>query len=248
MSEHHEPLILVVDDEPDIRENLRDILQDLGYAVDTAADGLSALRLVQDKHYDVALLDLRMPGMDGLELYRRIKAIRAGTVAMIITAYAADDTAQAALEAGAWRILAKPVDLGFLMTLIGEALGQPVVLVIDDDAELCASLWDILREQGFRVSVAHDADQAAQRLQEQAYQVVLIDMKLPRGDGAEVFRLVRQTSPQTRTVLITGHRGDVERRIQDVVREGADAVCYKPFDMERLLTTIKNLSHADDCR
>jgi DNA-binding response OmpR family regulator len=234
-----------VDDEPDIRENLRDILSDLGYTVDTAGDGDGALRLVREKHYDVALLDLRMPGMDGLELYRRIKQIRAGTVAMIVTAYATDDTAQAALEAGAWKVVAKPVDFHFLMRLIGEALDQPVVLVIDDDADLCESLWDILREHGYRVSVAHDADQAAQRLQEQAYHVVLIDLKLPRGDGAEVFRLVRQTDPQTRTVLITGHRGDVEQKINDVVKEGADAVCFKPFDMERLLTTIKTLSHSD---
>ena len=91
MSEKHPPSILVVDDEPDIRENLCDILTDLGYVVDTAGDGPSALHLVREKHYDVALLDLRMPGMDGLELYRRIKKIRAGTVAMIVTAYAADE-------------------------------------------------------------------------------------------------------------------------------------------------------------
>ena len=79
------PSILVVDDEPDIRDNLRDILTDLGYDVDTAADGAEALDLVGKKHYDVALLDLRMPGMDGLELYRRIKELRADTVAMIVT-------------------------------------------------------------------------------------------------------------------------------------------------------------------
>jgi CheY-like chemotaxis protein len=235
------PSILVVDDEPDIRENLRDILTDLGYSVDAAPDGESALALVREKHYDVALLDLRMPGMDGLELYRRIKALRADTVALVVTAYATDETAQAALEAGAWKIVSKPVDLSFLMRLIDEAVEQPVVLVIDDDRDLCEDLGDIFRDEGYRVAFAGDAAEAAQRLESQVYRVVLIDMKLPHADGADVFRLVRQTNPQARTVLITGHRSDVERKIDEVVKEGADAVCYKPFDVPRLLGTIASL-------
>jgi CheY-like chemotaxis protein len=235
------PSILVVDDEPDIRENLHDILADLGYNVDTAADGLAALDLVRKKYYDVALLDLRMPGMDGLELYRRIKELRADTVAMIVTAYAADETAQAALEAGAWKIVSKPVDFPFLMRLIDEAVEQPVVLIIDDDRDLCDGLWDIFRDEGYRVALAGDARSAAERLEGQRYQVVLIDMKLPHGDGAEVFRMVRQTNPDARTILITGHRSDVERKIDEIVQEGADAVCYKPFDVGRLLGTIASL-------
>src|SRR5688500_2815696 len=96
--------ILVVDDEPDTCANLSDILTDLGFHVDVACDGESALELLRKRPYDVALLDLKMPGMDGLELYRRIKELRSGTVAMIVTAYASDTTAQAALDAGAWRI------------------------------------------------------------------------------------------------------------------------------------------------
>jgi DNA-binding response OmpR family regulator len=237
------PSVLVVDDEVDICENLRDILTDLGYEVDTASNGLRALELVKAKPYDVALLDLRMPGMDGLELYRRIKALRAGTVAMIVTAYATDAATQEALGAGAWKVVAKPVDFSSLMHWIDEALDQPIVLVVDDDEDLCQSLWDILRSHGYRVSLARDGSQAAKRLEEQSHHVVLIDMKLPQGDGADVFRRVRQSNPQARTVLITGYRGDVERQIEEALNQGADAVCYKPFDVMRLLETIRVLSH-----
>lgn len=82
------PLILVVDDEVDICHNVADILSDLGCSVDVAHDGFAALDLVRRKPYDVALLDLKMPGMDGLTLYREIKKLRAGTVAIIVSAYA----------------------------------------------------------------------------------------------------------------------------------------------------------------
>lgn len=80
------PSVLVVDDDADTCRNLSDILSDLGYQVDTAPDGTAALALVQKHAYDVALLDYKMPGMTGLELYREIKKARAGTVAVIVSA------------------------------------------------------------------------------------------------------------------------------------------------------------------
>src|SRR4029077_19478249 len=155
-------------------------LTDLGYHVDTAHDGPSALEKVRNKRYDVALLDLKMPGMDGLTLYREIKKIRAGTVAIVVTAYASSSTASEALAAGAWQIVAKPIDFPKLLAFVEEALDQPLVLVVDDDPDLCANLWDLLRERGYRVCLAHKEGQAAERLAEIGFRVVLIDMKLPQ--------------------------------------------------------------------
>src|SRR5688500_3054568 len=104
------PLILLVDDDVDICRNLADILTDLDYRVDIAHDGEAALELVRKTPYDVALLDLRMPGLDGLALYREIKKVRAGTVALIVTAYASGATAEEVLAAGVWQVVSKPVD------------------------------------------------------------------------------------------------------------------------------------------
>ena len=237
------PSILVVDDEVDTCRNLSDILTDLGYSVDMAHEGLTALAMVRQKPYDVALLDLKMPGMDGLTLYREIKKLRAETVAIVVTAYAGGDTKAEALAAGAWQVLSKPVDFPKLLGLVDEALGQPLVMVIDDDHDLCANLWDLLRERGYRVCIAHDEKEAVERLKGREFKIVLIDMKLPDGDGSTVFRLVRQTNPQARTVVITGHRSEMDQLVKQVMDEGADAICYKPFDVPRLLTTLEKLSH-----
>ena len=205
---------LVVDDEVDTCRNLSDILTDLGYAVDVAHDGPSALELVKRKSYDVALLDFKMPGMDGLTLYREIKKLRADTVAIVVTAYAAGDKKTEALAAGAWQVLAKPVDFSKLLSFVDEALGQPLVMVVDDDHDLCASLWDLFRERGYRVCLAHDENEASAQLAGRDFKVVLIDMKLPTGDGASVFRIVRENSPQARTIFITGHRSEMDQRIK----------------------------------
>jgi two-component system response regulator HydG len=236
--------ILVVDDEVDTCRNLSDILTDLGYHVDIAHDGPSALVLARAKHYDVALLDLRMPGMDGLALYRELRKLRAATVAIIVSAYASKTTTEEALTAGAWQVLPKPVDFPRLLQLVDEALGQPLVMVVDDDSDLCANLWDLLREHGYRVAVAHDGDEAAQSLREREHRVVLIDMRLPRGNGAQVFQLVRSSNPQARTVLITGYRSEMDQLVQKVIAEGADAVCYKPFDVPHLLSMLQRMTAA----
>lgn len=242
MTPQNAPRILVVDDDPDICQNLIDILQDLGYQVDCAHDGPAALELVARRSYDVALLDLKMPGMDGLTLYREIKKRRAGTVSILVTAFASDTTAAEALAAGTWRVVAKPVDFRKLLALVDEAIGQPLVLVVDDDHDLCSNLWDMLRDRGFRVCLAHGSREAAEKLGTTAFKVVLIDMKIPDGDGSDVFRMVREADPLARTVLITGFRSEMDKVVEATLAEGADAVCYKPFDVPNLLKTLDQLA------
>jgi CheY-like chemotaxis protein len=93
-----------------------------------------------------------------------------------------------------------------------------------------------------RVSLAHDDREAAERLHDHEFRVVLIDMKLPHGDGTDVLRAVRRTNPQARTVIVTGHRVELDPQVRQAVAEGADAVCYKPFDLPRLLETLQRLT------
>jgi DNA-binding response OmpR family regulator len=236
--------ILVVDDDVDTCRNLQDILADMGYQVDIAHDGAQALEMVRDKLYDIALLDLKMPGMDGITLYREIRKVQASAVALVVTAFASTTSTDQALAAGAWRVLSKPVDLTLLLGLVEMAVGQPLVMVVDDDHDLCDSLWDLLRDQGFRVGLAHDDQDAARQLAGQKHSVVLIDMRLPSGDGRQVFRMVRAANPEARTVVITGHREEMDTLVQQVVAEGADAICYKPFDVPKLLATLQKLANS----
>lgn len=238
------PSVLVVDDDEDTCRNLADILTDLGYRVDTAYDGVQALELVRKQPYDVAVLDYRMPGMDGLTLYREMRKLRAGTVAIVVTAYSGHTTPEETQAAGVWQVLPKPVDFQKLLQLLDEAVGQPLVLVVDDDHDLCSNLWDLLRDRGYRVSVAHDSEEAARQVQNTRFQVVLIDVRLPPGDGTSVLREVRQTNPEARTVVITGYPAEADRTVKQMLDEGADAVCYKPFDIPALLQTVQRLAQS----
>jgi CheY-like chemotaxis protein len=117
--------ILLVDDDRDTCASMSDVISDLGYLVDVAHDGPAPLELSRRQPYGLALLDYKLPGKDGVELYGHIKRVRANTVGVLVTGFAADDTVQAALGAGIRRVLAKPVDFGRLIPLIEEVAGKP---------------------------------------------------------------------------------------------------------------------------
>ena len=161
----------------------------------------------------------------------------------MITAYASGRTVEDAFNAGVWHVLPKPVDFPKLLCLIEVTLKSPLVLLVDDDAEFCASLWDLLHEHGYRVSIANNSRQAAQGLRGST-RVVLIDLKLPDRDGDDVFRQVRQANPNARTLLIGGYPAEMESTAQRLKAEGADAICYKPFNIPKLLGTLTELSIA----
>jgi CheY-like chemotaxis protein len=116
--------ILVVDDDADTCRNMADLFNELGYATDTAENGDIALEKARQQPYDLGLLDLRMPGMDGLTLCRYLKQVRPQMVAMIVTGYG-NGLDEEALAAGARHVLSKPVVVPRLLALVQESLAQP---------------------------------------------------------------------------------------------------------------------------
>jgi CheY-like chemotaxis protein len=116
--------ILLVDDDQDSCASMSDVISDLGYLVDVAYDGPTALELSRRNPYPLALLDYKMPGMNGVELYGHLKQQRADTVGVLVTAFAGHGTTEAALGAGMRHVLPKPVDFDRLIPIIEEVVGK----------------------------------------------------------------------------------------------------------------------------
>jgi DNA-binding NtrC family response regulator len=104
------PRILVVDDEPVVRESIHDWFRQDGYPIEMAADGPEAMQKIQESHWDIMLTDVKMPGMDGLELQQQVKKINPDVTVIIMTAYASIDSAMQAIKEGAYDYVTKPLD------------------------------------------------------------------------------------------------------------------------------------------
>ncbi len=114
--------ILIVDDELSVRDSLSKWFREDGFKVGSAENAAKALTLMNDGPWDVILLDIKMPGMDGLELQKRIGEIDKGACVIMITAFAAVDSAVQALKEGAFDYVTKPVDPEHLSHLVQNAL------------------------------------------------------------------------------------------------------------------------------
>ncbi|MBW2585184.1 MAG: sigma-54-dependent Fis family transcriptional regulator [Deltaproteobacteria bacterium] len=116
------PRILVVDDESSHRQMIEAVLSAEGYEISQADDGQTAIVAVEDRFYDLVIMDIRMPKISGIEALKKIKAISPGIPIIIMTAYASVGNAVEALKSGAYDYLIKPLDIEELKILVAKAL------------------------------------------------------------------------------------------------------------------------------
>ena len=109
--------ILVVDDNPSVANTLADILEVNGYEVHVAYSGPEALEILRGNSIDVLLTDVKMPDMNGFELYREAKKIHPTLPTILMTAYAEDNLIQQGMREGIKTVLTKPLDIDFLLSL-----------------------------------------------------------------------------------------------------------------------------------
>ena len=118
------PRIMIVDDEHSVRSSLREWFLEDGFEVETAEDGLDALTKLDTGPFDLMIVDLKMPRMDGITLQRRLQEVDPGGTVIILTAFASVDTAVEALKLGAFDYVTKPVDPDELSHTVRKALEQ----------------------------------------------------------------------------------------------------------------------------
>ena len=170
------PVILVVDDEPGLRESFHLILDD-DFEVIDVPDGAAALDVVRSSQVDLVLLDIRLPGMDGIEVLERIKAIDEGVEVVLVTAVRTVRTAVAAMKLGAFDYLTKPFEEEELLSLVRRALERRSL-----EREVVYLRSELERRHAWELVGQHPEMQ-------------------------KLYRLVAQVARTTTTVLITGESG-----------------------------------------
>ena len=237
--------VLIVDDNLDLAENLREILEDEGHRAEVAGGGAEALaRLESGDPVDLILTDLRMPGMNGVQMLRAVKARWPQTPVVVMTAFSRDALLDEAEAGGALDVLAKPVDLGALTTFVSRVVAAeaPVLLVEDDDV-LRAQLTQAL--QALTSVVPHPAPDlaTARRLLETVpFKAAIVDLRLPDGDGLAVGEaLIRHPDGPIPVVYITGYRPDFAEALGGPGAPPEVALLEKPFRPVDLLGLVERV-------
>lgn len=231
--------ILVVDDNKEFCQNVTDILELRDYDVMCAYDGLKAIEFVVKNGFSLVLMDVKMPVLDGLKTFRMMKEIAPNTPVIMVSAYAVEDLVRDALREGAFGFLKKPIDFDELLRLIAQATGRgTMVLVADNNEDLCANLKEVLSDKGFRVSVAYDGNMALEEATKNNFDVMLLDIVLPMLNGLEAYSAIREFRPDVAAIVITGYRQEMNEMVERVLQEGAYTCIEKPIDIDRLLSLL----------
>lgn len=236
--------VLVVDDNADLLNTFSLILKMKGFNVDTAENGLSAVNKFKKRSFDVILMDLIMPQMNGVEAFRKIREINPGARVILMTAYYEEDEIKTALNEGAYRTVHKPVDVARLMEVIGEATMSLPVLIVDDDDDFRRTMARALELKGYRVDAAGSGEEALQIAQERDCQVAFIDIKMPFMNGLETYLKLKEINSTMKTVMMTGYGDEVTDIIGKAMAAKVTTCLRKPFDLSAavdLISPVKSL-------
>jgi two-component system response regulator HydG len=233
--------ILVVDDDLGMCETLSDIMEDKGYRTFIALDGHEAIERVKEMDFDAILMDIRMPGMNGVETFRQIKGIQPDTAVVMMTAYAFEDLIKDALREGAYGVLYKPFEIERVLSVIDGVGEGGLVLVVDGDRDSCEFFKDILEARGYQVSIALSGEEAIEMARENSYDVVFIDTNLPDMNGLETYLAIKEVSPQAVTVMMAAYSREVDDLLEEPL--GGDVRNYlrKPFEIEEVIQLVDGI-------
>ena len=197
-----QPNVLVVDDEPGIRITMAGILEDEGYNVIVAEDGCHGIEAAKKTNFKIAFIDMKMPGIDGIETVKEIKKISPDTIIFFMTAFLAEDTLNEAAKLETQAILYKPLDFGLILKILKEDLAKTTILVVDDESAIHDTLQEVLEVRGYKVYVAVNGYTAIQIAKSTHFDIMFIDVLMPGIDGFQTLEEIKKINPETNAIMM----------------------------------------------
>lgn len=255
--------LLLVDDQPLVRRSLSAVLEQAGARVDICADGYAAISAVQTARqqghpYQLVLLDWQMPGLDGLATARQLQLEQPDAPQLLmVTAFENDVLRELCTQEPIplADVLIKPVTPGVLLTAVRQAISvgpvpqsasqeraQPLaglhILLVEDNALNRLVAEQLLMHAGARVSQAFDGAMAVSLVQQQRFDVVLMDLQMPGMDGLTACRYIRTLPDAGRIPILAMTANATAEDKQNCLAAGMNGHLSKPIDLPVLLQQI----------
>ncbi len=248
--------VLVVDDEPDIREIIRYYLEDIGYQVIEADRAEQAIVLAQQHRPALITLDIMMPGMDGLEASKRLKENPlTRDIPIMILSIVAD---KSRCLQGIADFLSKPFERDDLLNKVRTILTETTsplpggqrrgaaepknILIVDDDPDTVAVIRYWLEEASYNCATAFDGLQALDMTRSQTPDLILTDIKMPGMDGYEIIKRLKSRPETARVPIVILTAVMITQADRNTgLQLGASRFLTKPFEPSALLAEIQQV-------
>jgi len=251
--------LFVIDDDENNRAILCRRLEKEGYTVATASSGQEALELLRFERFDLILLDVMMPELDGYDVLLRIKADSNSLDTPVIMISAIKDRLCIikCLQLGASDYLLKPYNMGIVKSRIWRCLGtwrginhernwqtdmqNSNVLIVEDDEFNRDLLERRVKQSGFNTSCAKDGKEALEVIENEKFDLMLLDLMMPGIDGIEVLKRIKADKKHMEIPVIMVSALDDSESIATCMKHGATDYITKPFNAVILRTRIESV-------
>lgn len=231
--------IFIVDDDRDHAESIADILEMQGYYVELAFSGEEAIERFKSADFCVTLMDVKLPGMNGVETYFKFRQLRQDARVLMMTGFSVEQLVAQAVDNGALGVLHKPFSTESLLKALEKSLPHSAVLVVDDDVDLAKTIETILTDAGYRVVTARSGEEALNKAQEQGIDCLLVDLHQPVLWGLEVFTKLRDSGYIFPTIFVTSYADEAQAAM--ALNQPDARLVRKPVDPRVLVDTIKSI-------
>jgi two-component system response regulator HydG len=230
--------ILVVDDDEDNASSLGELFELEGHRVTVAHSGEAAIEAYVNSSFDIAFMDVMMPGLNGVESFMQIRKLKPEAKVYMMTGYSVEQLLQQAMDHGAMGVLNKPIDIDKLLKTVDEVRPSGIVLVADEDPAFGTQLKHLMDGAGLRCG--HLRRENDTLLDNDS--LAIIDIGKPLINCVELYRELRRQGHSRPAVIITKpgeSGGDAFEALRDVVVTG---ILNKPFDPLHLLQRLDVLA------
>ncbi|SFV75508.1 histidine kinase [hydrothermal vent metagenome] len=233
--------ILVVEDSKTLNKVITNELKKHYTDVHQAFTLQEALNHIEKKKYDLVILDLHLPDGEGLELIYEIRSLTK-TKVIVLTSSNDDDLREELFKFGILDYIIKDANILYSISEILKVLHhinekkQDKILIIDDSKFICKRVKSILEPRNYKIKMAHNAENGLEKITEEKFHLIILDMELPDIHGSKVLQLIRAKKVFTPILVLSG-KTDPEM-VRTFLKNGANDYLKKPFIYEEFILKV----------
>lgn len=236
--------VFVVDDDADFAESLALALEGHGHSVARATSGEEAVRRFREEDFDIAFMDVRLPGRNGVESFLEIRSFKPRARVVMMTGYRVEELLAQAVAGGAHAVLEKPLDPEAAVALVADA-GRAAVVVADDDPDFLASLREALEAHDLRVIACSNGGEAFAEVRRAHPGALVLDLRMPFLDGLATYRALVAAGIRVPTLVVTAFADEEAGALATLRSLAVEGILLKPFDVSLLIEALDRLVGRD---
>lgn len=232
--------VLIVDDDRDLAESLAELVEARGHAAAVAFSGDAAIARFRQQRFDVAFVDVKMPGMNGVQAFLGLRKLNPGAAVILMTGFSAEQVLRDATQAGVLLVIDRASAVSEMMPIVEEVRPRRVLLGAGRERSLVGEMRFALAGRGYEVDVAYSGDEALERTLGGAVDALVVDQHMPVLNGFDLY-LALCWAGRPVPAIVAANRAREHGAAIDLLQPMTESILSKPFDPGEVLGEIDRL-------